>query len=60
MHAASSWPRDSLPLVLILGYQFARYRSQFELYQCHIDHHLTECYVITPCEEVITVSHVYS
>ena len=35
-------------------------QSQFELYKFHIDHHLAECYVITPCEEVMTVIHVHS
>ena len=36
------------------------YSSQFEFYQCHTDHHLTECYVITPCVDVMTVIHVHS
>ena len=26
----------------------------------YVDHHLAECYVITPCEEVMTVIHVHS
>ena len=43
-----------------MGYHFATYGSQFDLYQSHTDHHLAECYVITPCEEVMTVIHVHS